>query len=260
MIKLKSIYLFFLTNISLISFSFFCYYFSNYLFITSLIKNYLFILLINYFLKGKQWINNNCRSPKEKYKGEFHINVIISTIIESISLYFIGSYFCIHKVNLITDIIYFIPKSFLFELIFDFFHYWTHRYVHHNKFLYKHSHKKHHLHSHPISILTFYQNPFDILFTNVLPVFITLYILSHLFTFSYFLFILINTFKTYIEISGHCGKQINNSSSFSQFVWLPRMFNIQLYTKDHDLHHTSNNCNYGKRFILYDKFFNTFKQ
>ena len=47
------------------------------------------------------------------------------------------------------------------------------------------------------------------------------------------------------------------TSSFPQCIWLPRLFNIELYTEDHDLHHSRNNCNYSKRFSLWDKIFKT---
>lgn len=64
----------------------------------------------------------------------------------------------------------------------------------------------------------------------------------------------------FIEISGHIGKRMHPTSSFSQFIWLPKFFNIELYTEDHDLHHSHNNCNYSKRFSLWDKVFGTHKK
>jgi sterol desaturase/sphingolipid hydroxylase (fatty acid hydroxylase superfamily) len=66
-------------------------------------------------------------------------------------------------------------------------------------------------------------------------------------------------YKIFIEISGHCGKNIN-SCSFPQFVWLPKLFKIEMYAEDHDAHHRFNNCNYSKRFILWDKLFLTYKK
>jgi sterol desaturase/sphingolipid hydroxylase (fatty acid hydroxylase superfamily) len=67
------------------------------------------------------------------------------------------------------------------------------------------------------------------------------------------------TYKTYIEIAGHCGKEIN-TPSFPQFIWIPRFFDMELYTANHDLHHSSNNCNYSKRFSLWDKVFGTYSR
>ncbi len=63
--------------------------------------------------------------------------------------------------------------------------------------------------------------------------------------------------KIYMELCGHSGKDIK-TGSFVQCIWLPRLLNIQLYTVDHDNHHSKNNCNYGKRFSLWDKVFNTY--
>jgi sterol desaturase/sphingolipid hydroxylase (fatty acid hydroxylase superfamily) len=57
----------------------------------------------------------------------------------------------------------------------------------------------------------------------------------------------------------YASKKLYPSGSFSQCVWIPRAFNISLYTEDHTLHHSNNNCNYSKRFSLWDKAFGTYK-
>jgi len=75
---------------------------------------------------------------------------------------------------------------------------------------------------------------------------------------SFFQFILISTYKVFIEISGHLGKKIN-STSFTQCMWIHKLLSIELKVEHHDLHHTLNNCNYAKRFSLWDKIFGTFK-
>jgi sterol desaturase/sphingolipid hydroxylase (fatty acid hydroxylase superfamily) len=66
-------------------------------------------------------------------------------------------------------------------------------------------------------------------------------------------------YKIFTEISGHSGKDIN-SSCFPQFIYLPKFFSIEMYTEDHDAHHHFNNCNYSKRFTLWDKVFQTYKK
>jgi sterol desaturase/sphingolipid hydroxylase (fatty acid hydroxylase superfamily) len=70
---------------------------------------------------------------------------------------------------------------------------------------------------------------------------------------------IILVYKTFIELSGHTGKKLYPSGSFAQFIWLPKMFGIQLYTEDHNLHHSKGNCNYAKRFSLWDRIFGTYK-
>ena len=92
----------------------------------------------------------------------------------------------------------------------------------------------------PIAIITFYQHPFDLIISNSIPTFISLYLLSFFADISVYQFTLLSIYKVYIEISGHIGKELK-SSSFSQCVWLPKIFNIELYLKNHDDHHSKNN-------------------
>ena len=77
-------------------------------------------------------------------------------------------------------------------------------------------------------------------------------------TISYTQFSFMVIYKNFVEISGHCGKQLHPTSSFSQCMWVPKMMNIELYAEDHDLHHSLHNCNYAKRFSLWDKLFWTY--
>ena len=124
-------------------------------------------------------------------------------------------------------------------------------------YIYPYTHKLHHKHKYPTSILTFYHHPLDLIITNMIPNLLTIYIgFSNI---SLFQYKLLTVYKTFIEISGHSGKEYNGSS-FTQFFWLPKFFNIHLKTEDHDLHHSANNCNYAKRFTIYDKIFGTYKK
>lgn len=148
----------------------------------------------------------------------------------------------------------FIGKSFIFEVIFDFGHYWLHRAAH-LPFIYKLIHKKHHIHKHPQASTTFYMNPIDLIFTYGGPLIIGVFVIP----FSKFEFACLTTYLTYQEIAGHLGKH-TTTSSFAQCIWLPRMLKIELMTKDHDYHHTSFKYNFSKRFKLWDVFFGTFKE
>ena len=224
-------------------------------------RNYLLLEFISYNLKNKENINKNytkIEDLEEEYKHEFLLNLLSSTTVETITYIFIkNTLFGSVSIISLNDIIYFIPKSFIFELIFDFFHYSTHYLLHSNKFLYFYIHKKHHKFSHPLPIITFYQSPLDLIITNSVPQFITLIIFPRL---SLFQFNIILTYKSFIEISGHSSKKLYPNGSFSQFIWLPRALDIALYTEDHTLHHSNNNCNYSKRFSLWDKVFGTYKK
>lgn len=224
------------------------------IFVTFVVRNYGLMALIDYGVNHKPNIQNHLK-VQESYKHEFDLNVITSTLVETFTYVFIRrSLFKTYHALSVGDIVLFIPYSFLFELIFDFFHYWSHRVVHH-KLFYKHVHKKHHKFLHPTTIITYYQDPVDLLLTNSIPTLLTLLMISF-FSLSQFHIMLI--YKEFIEISGHCGKNIFPTSSFSQCIWLPRFFKIQLYTEEHDLHHSVNKCNYSKRFTIWDKVFRTY--
>jgi len=230
--------------------------------LTLLFRNYFLMYVIDSNVKNLEPIGNKIRiEPKETYFGEFNFYVLGATIVETITLLIIQEYFflIINTDTYLSDLLFFIPISFLFEIIFDFFHYWTHRIIHKNKLLYNFLHKKHHKFQHPTSIITFYQNPFDLMITNSFPNIISIFIMKSLdVNLTFFQLVLLNVYKMYIEISGHIGKN-PKSSSFVQFMWLPRLFSIELYAKNHDLHHTLNNCNYSKRFSLWDKVFGTYR-
>jgi len=269
MISFNSFNTFCVINSFLLSLGFFQYVsisycddweFGNYLlaiFFIFISRNYILLFFINFATENKPKINNSLELPLEDYKYEFHTNVVTATSVETITHLFI-------KTNIINvdfsrdicyEVIYFIPISFLFEIIFDFFHYVTHRLLHH-KYLYKFLHKKHHKFKHPTSITTFYQEPIDLMITNSIPTILTVSIIPR---FSYFMFHFITVYKNYTEICGHCGTTSYPTSSFPQFIWLPKWFNIELYTEDHNFHHSANNCNYSKRFTLWDKVFKTYK-
>jgi len=220
-------------------------------------RNYLLLNFIEINTKNKASINDDFLNwPKEEYKYEFNLYVCRTTAIEAITHIIIKNNLIMSiSNNLFIELVYFIPLSFCFEIIFDFFHYIGHRLLH-NKYLYKHIHKAHHKFAHPIAIITFYQDPIDLIITNSIPIYLTLLIMNKI---PYLTFNFIIIYKTFIEICGHIGKKLYPIPSFSQFIWIPKLFNIQLYAEDHDLHHTLNNCNYAKRFTLWDKFFRTYK-
>ena len=224
-------------------------------------RNYAMVQFINYSLKHKESINpsfSKIEDYKEDYPNDFNIHLLSSTTVEAITYTLIKNAFYNNATIAISynDILLFIPKSFIFELIFDFFHYWTHRILHTNKFLYTYIHKKHHKFNYPIPILTFYHNPLDLIITNSIPQMFTLIIFPHI---SFFQFNIILTYKSLIEISGHSSKKLYPSGSFSQFIWLPKLLNISLYTEDHTLHHSHNIYNFSKRFSIWDKLFETYK-
>ncbi len=143
--------------------------------------------------------------PVKDYPYEFTMNVLTSTSIETITHLVIRQSYVFNTSYVYGDLIYFIPISFLFEILFDLFHYIRHRTLH-NPYLYKYAHKKHHKFPNPTSIITYYQDPLDLLMTNSLPLMLTLAIFPRI---SYFQFSLIIIYKNYGEICGHVGKNVN---------------------------------------------------
>ena len=150
----------------------------------------------------------------------------------------------------------FLIKSFAFEAIFDFVHYWLHRSAHAHPLLYRWVHKTHHSFG-VCAEASFCMSPPDVALSYCDPFYVA-YCYGG-FGFSPFELQLLSTYLTYQEIGGHLNKHMRPTSSFAQCVWLPRWLGIELYTEDHDKHHSLNNCNFSKRFSLWDKLFGTFK-
>jgi len=247
-----------------------------------LITNYVLIEFIDYGTRKKPRINDDpAHIPKEHYPGEFHVNVVITTMIIAITHVILKKTIFLDRVitnspitfsSIVMSLVSFVPVSFCFEIIFDFFHYVTHRMLHH-RWVYKYFHKKHHIYQHPTSITTFYQDPVDWILTNSIPTYLALYLTGSMISYSMFHYILI--YKTFVEISGHSGKMLYPNTSFPQFKWLPKWLSMELSTEDHDLHHSLNyhlhvsenghvhhlldHCNFGKRFSLWDKAFGTYE-
>lgn len=261
MISHKSIKNFLYVNLALISLSYFQYTLlsRNYnifiIFFIFLLRNIFMERSINFISSNKDFLGNIDRNNIKHDIKKMIFFYISSTLIETITHNLIVNFYIYNKSNIVNDIIYFIPISFIYEVIFDLFHYITHRLAHSNSILYKYVHKVHHTHQYVTSITTYYHHPLDLLFTNTLPQILTMIIMPKM---SYITYNFIIIYKIFIEISGHTGKKMK-TSSFPQFYWLPKILGIQLNTEDHDNHHKMINYNYSKRFKLWDIIFGTYK-
>lgn len=225
-----------------------------------ILKNILFVKVLNSFVVyNKNKIGKTFEEPKENFPHEFSLYLSSSSLIEMCVFYLLG--FENTSVNFAKDLMLFIPVSFVFEVIFDFFHYWAHRIVHMNSFLYKHVHKTHHTHNHVAPIVTFIQHPIDLILSNSMPLYFSLSIMKNVMgiNISFFMLICILTYKSYIEVAGHSDVETKRTCSFAQCIWLARALNIQLFSKHHIMHHTHVTKNFSKRFSLWDKVFDTFK-
>lgn len=176
-----------------------------------------------------------------------------STCIDTLS-YSIVRYSNVYPTQDITkELIWFIPSSFVFELIFDFFYYWMHRAFHTNRFLYKNVHAVHHEDQITTVYTTFHHSFPDLLLTNTVPLLLT----SICFPVPAYTFALIFCYKNIAEVAGHSGVN-KKTPSFVQCIWLPKALGIELYTRNHCLHHEMPQVNFSKRFSIWDKIFGTF--
>lgn len=152
-----------------------------------------------------------------------------------------------------SSLVHFLWKSFVFELAFDFGHYWMHRSCHQSKWLYRLVHHTHHRYIQPTPLTTYSQSCLDLVVTNMLP----FYFATFFVVFSALEWHWILAYKTYIEIAGHTGSLSSKSPSFPQF---PLLGGLALTTRDHTNHHRFFTVNYSKRFRIWDQLFRTFKK
>lgn len=229
------------------------YFITNVLmiFLGNVLKNIILYLFLDFNYQFKPFISKRKFITKNR-KTELFQNILLVSFTDSMTFWIIGPFLKESK-SFLQELGFFIINSFIFEIIFDFFHYWFHRLLHH-KLIYKFFHKKHHEHPYTTLETTFHQDFFDLLLTNVLPIVFAFF----LYPVSKKTFTIIMVYKTLAELSGHCGKIIK-AGSFCQFIWLPKLLNIDLRIEDHDYHHSKNNGNYSKRFKLWDVLFGTYK-
>jgi sterol desaturase/sphingolipid hydroxylase (fatty acid hydroxylase superfamily) len=223
------------------------------------LKNLAIVALVHIQVSSKPDL-----SPRQTYVSMFMYEVIKFSVFESIVLYILQSRDLIpldttHSID-VSQLKYFISHSFLFEVIFDLFHYTAHRLMHTYPLLYKYTHKTHHYYSKPTILTTFHESIGEHLLSNALPTIFSIQLMHTILGIrvSQQQFCCIAVYKTYIEVSGHCGKDLGNVSSFPQCIWLPKLLGIQLFSTDHDHHHAIGNANFSKRFSLWDKVFGTY--
>ena len=176
----------------------------------------------------------------------------------------------VHDTNVQTfswyalQFIQFIPLSFAWEIVFDFFHYWTHRIAHMNKTLFMWIHYDHHEEDgdHLCPLSTFHQATLDYVATNFIPGLITFSLLSFAgWSITLFQLHLILAHKSGIEIGGHSGLSHSGTYTFTGFIQFPLLAAIPgvcISAEEHRLHHTRPTVNFSKRFRMWDEIFGTY--
>jgi hypothetical protein len=163
--------------------------------------------------------------------------------------------------GLMANAVAFVAVSFMYEVVFDFGHYWTHRWLHLSPPLYRAFHAAHHRHSNPTVYDTFDDTIGGNFLTNCLPQLVALVAVVALLGWvplPHSCYALLLVYKAVVEVSGHLGKDIGNASSFPQCKVLPGRLGIALSTQDHHRHHRNGKTNFAKRFSLWDKCFGTY--
>ena len=257
MISLSSIKWFLIINGFIISIASLQYIILLYLqytllniFIINIFRLTIIMTILDNLSQTKEYITKGIRTRQFN-----SIDFIKTCLIETLSFYLLTTYFSNNTLSIQKDIIYFIPHSFVFEVIFDFGHYCTHRISHSIPIVYQIVHKKHH-NDYYININTSYNHTMmDYILTNTLPLLLAGYMIPS----SRYFYNLIFWYKNFVEFSGHTGKN-NNVGSFPQCIWLPQILDIDFYTGDHNIHHTNPDYNFSKRFSLWDKLFGTYKK
>ena len=112
MISLKSAYYYVFTNGTLLAFAFLQYSAGTYLLPYLIVRNFAFVYLIDYMTMGRIMYT----SPT----GAYELHTIQAGCVEYLGLSLLPTLHPSHGLNLVT----FIPLSFAFEILYDFFFYW----------------------------------------------------------------------------------------------------------------------------------------
>lgn len=220
-------------------------------------RNYLLLGFVHLTIRNAQDISPVTASAW--LSPDVHMHVVTSSCMEAATFLFVRNRLLVDTGFSAVDIVYFVPMSLLFEVLLDLFHYWSHRALHAWPLIYQYTHKTHHKYPHPQILHAYYHSPADLLITNSVPTVCAILLTQRVFHITSFQFTALMVYKSYTEIMGHSGKKIK-TCSFPQCIWLPRILRMPLHIKDHDLHHSLGNCNYSKRFSIWDRLHGTMRE
>ena len=201
---------------------------------------------------------NNLKWPWEENKEKFRKNLpkIISlyffnqAILSNIFFYLVSNHVtCSYEKSNLPNFTTFLFKILICTIIEDFFFYWTHRLLH-TPLLYNKVHKLHHSIYNLIYLSYGYTHPLEFFLGNLLPVFLSVFILkNHLHFVTFVGFVILRTLGT---AEGHSGYEFVYTMSH-----LPLPFGND--SRYHEFHHLKNMGNYGSFFRVWDSLFGTNK-
>ena len=155
-----------------------------------------------------------------------------------------------------------IAKLFVWEVAFDFVHYWCHRLSHAHPLVYRLSHRTHHRgyrsQKTPTPLATYQQGALDLCVSNAIPAAFALAVVdATLGPVGAAAQEVLWAQKVFVEVAGHNGLDETTWTAFPVCVWLPRVLDIHIRSRDHHMHHKRPSCNFGKRTTLWDRAFGT---
>ncbi|GES66277.1 fatty acid hydroxylase superfamily protein [Aspergillus terreus] len=149
----------------------------------------------------------------------------------------------------------------LHSIVLDFWYYWYHRAMHEFAYLWQY-HRRHHLAKHPVTVLAAYADHEQELFDIVLIPLTTYTTLRFLgLRLGFYEWWICQQYLVFGELSAHSGLRIHATMP-TTLTWLLRLFDTELSTEDHDLHHRHGwrkSYNYGKQTRLWDRVFGTWR-
>jgi Delta7-sterol 5-desaturase len=141
---------------------------------------------------------------------------------------------------------YFFVSLIIMIIFHDFYFYWTHRLMHHRR-LFKYIHKVHHESTNPSPWAAYSFHPFEaIIQVMVLPIILIFLPLHGLTIFLFTSYMIIQ------NVRGHLGYEMLPKAFIRS-----KLFNWNLTTVHHNMHHKYFNSNYGLYFTWWDKWMNS---
>eukprot|EP01027_Heterolobosea_sp_BB2_P005123 GEZU01007872.1.p1 GENE.GEZU01007872.1~~GEZU01007872.1.p1 ORF type:complete len:316 (-),score=97.42 GEZU01007872.1:336-1232(-) len=125
----------------------------------------------------------------------------------------------------------------------DFYHYWGHRFLHHDS-IYKYVHKLHHEYTAPFGITAEYAHPIETMFLGIGTMLPPLLLLNHVFEMEVWLVV-----RLLQTVAAHSGYDF----PFSLHNWVPFWGGAEF----HDFHHYNFKGNYSSTFRIWDIVFGT---
>lgn len=169
----------------------------------------------------------------------------------------------LREASITRSLMYFIPVSFVAEMIFDVIFYILHRADHelNHRFGGKYfmmGHDLHHRHVFMEPEISYHVHPMEACAEELLLL-ASFWFVSFFFDLSKLDIALILTYRMWTVLAGHTNKKLPaHSTGFLQCPWLPRLMGIELHSADHNHHHVHVMCNFSARFTFMDKLFGTY--